>query len=224
MQIPFSLYDLLGYILPGILVMLILLILIHPDILPDILGYPPNDTEKGLANYLPITVIQGILYGLAAYFVGFLFRGCLDAFFQAVSKRKWLKKLNTYSHTGWFMKSLFESNYKDSSGDSNPYSDQFVIKFKDQIEEIFAISVDDIERDAEYIEIFDFCRYTLMNQTPNVYSRVLVLFSRYEFAKLIMSVSFLATLGFFTRGIHLWIMSEPATWFIIILAVLPSVF
>ena len=216
MQIPVSLYDLLGYLLPGILVMLILPILIHPDIL----GHPPNDTENGLAHYLPITVIQGILYGFAAYFVGFALRACSDAFFKYVPKGKWkwLKELDTYSHNGWFMKSLFESNHRDSSDDFNPYSNQFVCKFKNQIEEIFAISVDDIKRDAEYIEIFDFCRHTLMNQSPTVYSRVLVLFSRYEFAKHIISVSFLATLGFLTPGIHLWIMSDPAKWFIIISA------
>lgn len=215
MQMSFSLYDILGYILPGVLVMLIILILIHPDILE----HSPNDTENGLAHYLPTTLAQGILYGFAAYFVGFVLRGCSDAFFKFVSKGKWLRKLNTYSHSGWFTKWLFEPDHRDSSGDFNPYSDQFVSEFKNQIEEIFAISVDDIESDAEYMEIFDFCRYTLMNQSPSVYSRALVLFSRYESAKLMMSVSFLATLGFLTRGIHLWIMSEPAKWLIILAAV-----
>jgi hypothetical protein len=214
MQISFSLYDILGYILPGILVMLIILILIHPDIL----GHPLNDPENGLAYYLPITAIQGILYGFAAYFIGFLLRGCSDAFFKFVPRGKWLKKLNMHNRSSWFMKRLFEPDYRDSSGDFNLYSDQFVSEFKNQIEEIFAISVDDIERDVEYIEIFDFCRYTLMNQSPTVYSRALVLFSRYESAKLMMFVFSLATFGFLTRGIHLWIMSEPDKWLIIILA------
>ena len=57
MRIPFSLYDFLGYTLPGVVVMVIVLILINPGILE----YSPNDTTNGLAHYLPTTVAQGIL-------------------------------------------------------------------------------------------------------------------------------------------------------------------
>ena len=214
MQISFNLYDLIGYILPGVVMIVVVLMLINPDILV----YPPDDPEKGLAQYLPTTVVQGILCGLTAYFLGFLLRGCTDAFFKFVPQWAWFKRLNMYNHSGWFMKWLFEPNDRDPFGDSNPYSDQFIHELKNQIEEIFAIRVDSLERDSEYMEIFDFCRHTLMNQSAATYARVLMWFSRYESARLMMSVSFLATLGFFAQGIHLWNTPESAKWFIFVLA------
>ena len=116
------------------------------------------------------------------------------------------------------MKGLFKPDFRDSSDDFNPYSKQFVHEFRKQIEEIFTIKVDKMEEDVEYTEIFDFCRSVLIKQSPTLYSRAFVLFSRHESAKLMMSVFFLATLGFLVRGIHLWVLSEPIKWFVIILA------
>ena len=212
MRIPFSLYDFLGYTLPGVIVIVIALILINPDILE----HPPKDATNGLAQYLPTTVAQGILYMFAGYLVGFVVHGCSEAFFKFASKRKRLKKLHT--DNGWFMKGLFKPDFRDSSDDFNPYSKQFVREFRKQIEEIFTIKVDKMEEDVEYTEIFDFCRSVLIKQSPTLYSRAFVLFSRHESAKLMMSVFFLATLGFLVRGIHLWVLSEPIKWFVIILA------
>ena len=207
MRIPFSLYDFLGYTLPGVVVMVIVLILINPGILE----HSPNDTKNGLAHYLPTTVAQGILYMFAGYLVGFIIHGGSEAFFKFASKWKWLKKLHTDS--GWFMKGLLKPELRDSSQDFNPYSDQFVCQFKNQIEEIFTVKVNKIKRDVEYTKIFDFCRSVLIKQSPTLYSRAFVLFSRHESAKLMMSISVLATLGFLARGIHLWILSEPIKWF-----------
>ena len=214
MQITFNLYDLLGYILPGIAMMVIVLILINPDVL----AYPLDETENGLAYYLPKDVIQGVLCGFAAYFVGFLLRGCTDAFFKFVPKWEWFQKLNMYNHSGWFMKWLFEPDYRHFSADSNPYSEQFIQELKNRIEEIFAIRVDDIKKDTEYMEIFDFCRHTLMQQSPTTYTRVLMLFSRYESARLMMSVSFLAALGFLVNAVYLWIQADAIQWLVITLA------
>ena len=187
--------------------MVIVLILINPGILE----HSPNDTKNGLAHYLPTTVAQGILYMFAGYLVGFIIHGGSEAFFKFASKWKWLKKLHTDS--GWFMKGLLKPELRDSSQDFNPYSDQFVCQFKNQIEEIFTIKVNKIKRDVEYTEIFDFCRSVLIKQSPTLYSRAFVLFSRHESAKLTMFVSVLATLGFLARGIHLWILPEPIKWF-----------
>ena len=78
MRIPFSLYDFLGYTLPGIVVMVVALILINPNVLE----HPWNGTENGLAQYLPVTVTQGILYLFAGYLIGFIFHGCSDIFFK----------------------------------------------------------------------------------------------------------------------------------------------
>lgn len=212
MRIPFSLYDFLGYTLPGIVVMVVALILINPDVLE----HPWNGTENGLAQYLPVTVTQGVFYMFVSYLVGFILHACSEAFFKFASKWKWLKKLHTDS--GWFMKGLFKPCFRDSSDDFNPYSDQFVRQFKNQIEDIFAIKVNKIERGVEYTEIFDFCRSVLIKQSPTLYSRAFVLFSRHESAKLMMFISFLAAFGFLGRGLHLWIVSEPVKWFVPLLA------
>jgi hypothetical protein len=101
---------------------------------------------------------------------------------------------------------------RDSSDDFNPYSKQFVHEFRNQIENIFAIRVDKIEKDVEYTEIFDFCRSVLIKQSPTVYARAFVLLSRHESAKIMMSISFLAALGFLVRGTHLWLLSESIKW------------
>ena len=206
MRIPFSLYDFLGYTLPGTIVIVIVIILINPDIL----GHPPNDAKDGLAQYLPTTVAQGILYMFVSYFVGFIVHACSEAFFKFASKWKWLKKSHTDS--GWFMKGVFKPELRDSSDDFNPYSKQFVHEFRNQIENIFAIRVDKIEKDVEYTEIFDFCRSVLIKQSPTVYARAFVLLSRHESAKIMMSISFLAALGFLVRGTHLWLLSESIKW------------
>ena len=211
MRIPFSLYDFLGYTLPGVLVIVIALIMINPDILE----HPPSDGKNGLASYLPTTVAQGVLYLFAGYLVGFIIHGCSEAFFKFASKWKWLKKLHTDS--GWFMKGLLKPDFRDSSEDFNPYSDQFVCQFKNQIEEIFTVNVNKIKKDVEYTEIFDFCRSVLIKQSPTLYSRAFVLFSRHESAKLMMSISVLATVAFSGRSIHLWISSEPTKWFFTLL-------
>lgn len=162
--------------------------------------------------------------------------GCAITFFKIASKVsewKWLRwkalgklnisghigKLNTYGHSGWFVKRLLDPNYRDASGDSNPYSDQFICKFKNQIEEIFAIRVGAVKGVAEYTEIFDYCRHTLMKQSPAVYARALMLYPRYESAKLMIFASIVATVALLARAVHLWVVSGAAHWFIIILAV-----
>ena len=210
MRIPFNLYDFLGYTLPGAIVIVIVLILINPDILE----HPLNNATNGLAHYAPATLTQGILYVFASYLVGFIVHGSSEAFFKFASKWKWLKKFHT--DNGWFMKGLFKPEFRDSSDDFNPYSKQFVSGFRNQIEEIFAIKVDKMEKDVEYTEIFDFCRTILIKKSPTLYSRAFVLFSRHESAKLMMFIFFLAALGFLGQSIHLWISPEPIKGFVIV--------
>lgn len=210
MRIPFSLYDFLGYTVPGLVVIVILAILIEPALVIDLSNQLQNE-DSGLSKFLRPTVAQGIFYVIVCYLVGFILHGCSEAFFKFAPKWKWLKKLHT--DNGWFMKGVFKPEFRDSSGDFNPYSEQFVREFRNQIEDIFAIRVDKIGKDKEYTEIFDFCRSTLIKHSPTVYARAFVLLSRHESAKLMMSISFLATLGLLGRGIHLWIVSEPIKWF-----------
>lgn len=117
------------------------------------------------------------------------------------------------------MKGLLKPEFRDSSDDFNPYSKQFVSKFRNQIEGIFAIKIDKMERDVEYTEVFDFCRSILIKKSPTLYSRAFVLFSRHESAKLMMFIFVCAALGFLGRSIYLWISPESIKWFVSILTV-----
>lgn len=81
MRIPFSLYDFLGYTLPGVIVIAIVIVLINPDILYQ----PPNDATNGLTHYLPTTLAQGVFYIFAGYFIGFIVHGCSESFFKLAS-------------------------------------------------------------------------------------------------------------------------------------------
>ncbi len=213
MRIPFSLYDFLGYTVPGLVVIVILAILIEPTLGSD-LSNQLKDENSGLSKFLRPTVAQGIFYMIVGYLMGFVTHGCSEAFFKFASKWKWLKKFHT--DNGWFMKGLLKPDFRDSSDDFNPYSKQFVSGFRNQIEEIFEIKVDKMEKDVEYTEIFDFCRTILIKKSPTLYSRAFVLFSRHESAKLMMFIFFLAALGFLGQSIHLWISPEPIKGFVIV--------
>ena len=201
MRIPFSLYDILTYILPGGFTIIVILILINPGILE----HPLNDATNGFAYYLPTTLIQSILYGFACYFVGFVWRACRDVL------SKYVPVEELYVEHGKFMKELLNLDCKDAS----PYSKQFVCEFRNQIEEIFRVKVDKMERDGEYREIFSFCRMAIMKQSPAIYSRVNLWFRRYDSAKAMVYVVFMATLGFLVRGVY-----PQINWLLIILTVI----
>ncbi len=216
MRIPFSLYDFLGYTLPGIIVMVIALILVKLEILEHRL----NDLQEGLAYYLPNTVVQGVLYVFAGYLVGFIFHGFSEFVLKIVSD-KWKRWEKFYTDKGSFINGLFNPNCRDSREDFNPYSKQFIREFRKQVEAVFSIKVDRMETAVEYTEIFDLCRSVLIKQSPALYSRAFVLLVKHESAKLLISIFFLATLGFLVRGIPLWCSSASMNvkWWVAILAV-----
>lgn len=205
MRVPLSLYDLLGYALPGGIILIVIAILITPSILE----HPMSDAINGLARYLPDTVIQSILYGFVCYFMGLVLRTGRDVISKLVAKSGWFKELDV--NHGKFMESLL--NLGDEGATSR--SKQFVCEFRNQVEKIFRVQVDKMQKDTEYTTIFSLCRMTLIKQSPAIYSRVFILFSRYEFDKAMVYTAFIAMLGFLVRGIHLWV-----NWFLIILAVI----
>lgn len=75
MRIPFSLYDFLGYTVPGLVVIVIFAILIEPTLVSD-LSNQLKDENSGLSKFLRPTVAQGIFYVIAGYLMGFVTHGC----------------------------------------------------------------------------------------------------------------------------------------------------
>ena len=201
MDLRLSLYDFLGYALPGGIVLVVGLILINPSLLE----HRVNDPTNGLAHYFPATLIQGILYGVASYFVGVMLRAGHESLSELISKFS--------ANHGKFMKELLRTD----SGEFSPYSKQFVCEFKKKIEEYFKIEIDKIGRDkGQYEEIFNFCRMAIMKQSPAIYSRALVLFYRYGSARGMIYVSVLSALGFLTQGVCL------CNWILIVLALISA--
>ena len=222
MNIPFNLYDFLGYAFPGFVVIIIAFILINPDILTtpqSPLGFihkvtnpdatPPNQTEpakSGLERSLPTSIFQMIFYVLACYLVGLAVHGFTDWLFAALSK-KWEPLKRYYSDQGAFERGLFgDSSNRDDPIDFVPYSDHFVDKLKTQIEKIFDVKVDSVMPkagdqvdDQKYTEIFEFCRSAVIERSPAHYSRAFALLSLYNSARLLGVIFLLAAVGFLAR-------------------------
>ena len=225
MNIPFNLYDFLGYALPGFVVIIIAFILINPAVLttpqspietwlgliqkvtnPD--ATPTNQTEQaksGLERSLPTSIYHLIFYVLACYLVGLAGHGFTDWLFAKLSK-KWEPLKRYYSDQGTFERGLFDSSYREYPIDFVPYSDHFVGKLKRQIEKIFDVNVDRIRREAgdqvadqKYMEIFEFCRSAVIERSPAHYSRAFVLLSLYNSARLLGGIFLLAAVGFLVR-------------------------
>jgi len=201
MRIPFNLYDFLGYTVPGLIVIIILAILINPELLsnlPDEL----KDKDSELAQFLRPTVTQGILYVVVCYLVGFATDGLVYWLFGKLASI-FGSIMRFHSREGWFEKTLLDCRCRGDSDKFSPYTDEFVENFKVKIEEVFGIKVETVREEAEkaknakrYIEIFDLCRTTVLKQSPDVYSRGFTLLAQYNSAKLMGSIFFLATVGF----------------------------
>ena len=168
MQIPFSIYDFLGYALPGLIVIVIVIILataplevnqqspiellvssiqklINPDRTSidsqDTSNVDSQDTSKdGLAKSLPTTVAQIILYMLVCYLAGFATHGLIDWLFGSLSV-VWEPLKRYHSDHGTFEKGLLEPEHRLYPEDFGPYTDQFVHKLKTQIKNVFEIDI-----------------------------------------------------------------------------------
>lgn len=243
MQIPFSLYDFLGYALPGFIVIVIVAILVTgpPEINqqspvelwlasiqklinPEATPTDKQDNEKkGLTKYLPTTVSLLILYVVACYLTGFVIHGLIDWLFGLLSKT--CEPLKRYhSDHGTFERELLEPKHRVYPEDFGPYTNQFVHKLKTEIKNIFDIDIQQAdskkkENPIKYTEIFHLCRTTVLKQSPDLYPRVLALLARYNSAKLMGTIFFFATFAFFVKLVGF---QQGISWIIVILmSVLP---
>lgn len=231
MRLPFSLFDFLGYALPGFIV-IVLIILIATPLASNLQSQVdtwlasiqklvnPNATLTNqqdsagsrLVKYLPSNIAWGVLLIVFCYIVGFIFHGISDFCFKFMSGEykcmsnmfKCMKKY--YTDNGWFERELFgglNHDSRDSSEQFDPYSRQFVCELKKYFEDIFKIKVDNLERPVEYTEIFHLCRGIVIKHNPNLYSRASILLSRHESAKLMMFIFFFAAFVFLVKGLFL---------------------
>ncbi len=229
MRLPFSLFDFLGYALPGLIViMLAILIVTSPFtnqqsqietwlasiqklINPNATSTSQQDgAQSGLIKYLPSNIIWSIFLILFCYIVGFVLHGISDFCFKLMAGEYILmpaicnRMKKYYTDNGWFEKELFDylnRGCRNPSEHFTPYSKQFIHKLKKQVAEVFQIEVDSLEKPVEYTEIFHLCRNVVIKQNPDLYSRASTLQSRHESAKLMMFIFFLAVFVFLAKGL-----------------------
>ena len=247
MQVPLSLYDFFGYALPGLIVIVIAAILIITplgtdrqlvvefwlDMMQDLID-PRSTSENEIENAesksrnsLPTTVIRMVLYGLICYLVGFATHGVTYWSFGLLSKI-WEPLKRYHSDHGSFEKGLFCQEHRDYPEDFGPYTNKFVDNLKSEIEDVFDIKVETIQKEVEnakndvkYTEIFDLCRTIVLKQSPDLYSRGFALLARYNSAKLMGVIFFCAMFAFFLK---LAGFQQGISWIILLTAfVLPLI-
>ena len=227
-RLPFSLFDFLGYALPGFIVIILIILITAPSAVNlqsqiDIwlawiqklvnpnstLANQQNSAEIGIIKYLPSNIAWSLFLVVFCYLVGFILHGISDFCFKFMSGEyicmsdmfKRMKKY--YTDNGWFEKELFDClrrGCRDPSELFDPYSKQFIHKLKGQIAEVFEIEVDSLERSVEYTEIFHLCRGVVIKQNPDLYSRASTLQSRHESAKLMMFIFFVTVPAFLVKS------------------------
>ena len=202
MRIPFSLYDFLGYAVPGLIVIVILAILINPALLTD-LPDQLKDKNSELAQFLRPSVILGILYVLFSYLVGLASHALTHWLFGFFSTM-WAPLKRYYADSGIFEKTLVSSESPIYPEDFEQYTTQFVCQLKSKFKDVFEIDICEInEKKADnpiaYTEIFNLCRTVVLRHSEASAGRTSSLLALYNSARLLRSILFLASFGFWVR-------------------------
>ena len=251
MRIPFSLYDFLGYALPGLIVIVLATILVSTplevneqapvelwlDALQKLVDpgitseNEENSAKNGLAKSLPTTVIRMILYILACYLVGFATHGVNHWMFGIFSKI-WDPLKRYHADSGMLEEALFFQTSRIYPEDFEQYTEQFVHNLRCELKRIFGINVCKIKKtkgdtQVAYTEIFNLFRTTVLRHNEGSSPRISALLARYNSAKLMGSIFFLASVGFLVRIFippqHLqWTSILILIWLIIPLLILIS--
>ncbi|MDE0087565.1 MAG: hypothetical protein OXU23_17720 [Candidatus Poribacteria bacterium] len=223
MRIPFSLYDFLGYALPGLIVIVIATILVTTPL--EVNGQAPvelwldalqtlvdpgttsenekDSAENELAKSLPATIIRMILYVLACYLVGFAAHGANHWMFGILS-RIWDPLKRYHADSGMLEEALFCQSSRIYPEDFEQYTEQFVHKLRYEFRKVFGINIykiQETEKDTQvvYTEIFNLLRTTVLRYNEGNSRRISALLARYNSAKLMGSIFFLASAGFLVR-------------------------
>lgn len=223
MRIPFSLYDFLGYALPGLIVIVLVTILVITpleisqqspvelwlDALQKLIDpgttseNETDSTKNGLAKSLPATVIRMILYVLACYLVGFATHGVNHWMFGIFSKI-WDPLKRYHADSGMLEEALFFRESRIYPEDFEQYTEQFVHNLRCELRKVFGINVCKVKstkKDTQvaYTEIFNLLRTTVLRHNEGSSPRISALLARYNSTKLMGSIFFVASVGFLVR-------------------------
>ena len=223
MRIPFSLYDFLGYALPGLIVIVLATVLVTTPL--EVNGQSPvklwlealqklidpgttsenekDSAENGLAKSLSATVIRMILYVLACYLVGFATHG-VNHWMFGIFSRVWAPLKRYHADSGMLEEALFFRTSRIYPEDFEQYTEQFIQNLRCEFRKVFGIDVCKIkgtngDTQVAYTEIFNLLRTTVLRHNEGYSPRVSALLARYNSAKLMGSIFFLASVGFLVR-------------------------
>ena len=237
MRIPFSLYDFLGYALPGLIVIVLATILVTTP--SELDGQSPvelwlealqklvdsgttsenekDSAENGLAKSLPATVIRVILYVLACYLVGFATHG-VNHWMFGIFSGIWDPLKRYHADSGMLEEALFFQTSRIYPEDFEQYTEQFVHNLRCEFRKVFGIDVCKIkgtkgDTQVAYTEIFNLLRTTVLRHNEGNSPRISALLARYNSAKLMGSIFFLSTVGFLVR---IFVPPESLQWTLIL--------
>ena len=180
LRIPFTFYDFFGYFLPGLVTMLIIIILLSPS--HDINGLKP--TAQTIQN---IKLFPGLCIVLLCYAMGHL----LSSISSWLLEKQLLGKCMPYK--------MPENRLFSSDTTEEPlFSEELTGKFKLIAEKEFKIKVDEM-KGKHKSEVFWLCNAVVVNECPNIYSRVFVFLSFYDFARTMSFIFGVSTLAFLVK-------------------------
>ena len=180
LRIPFTFYDFFGYFLPGLVTMLIIIVLLSPS--HDIEGLKPiaETIQK-------IQLFPGLCIVLLCYAIGHLVSSISNFLLEKQILRRFFPDKIPENR-------LFPSDKKKQS----LFSEELTRKLKEIAEKEFKIKVDEIE-EKNRSEIFWLCSAVVVNECPNIYSRVFVFLSFYGFARTMSFIFGISTLAFVVK-------------------------
>ena len=192
LKIPFTFYDFFGYFLPGLVMMMIIIVLLSPS--HDINGLEP--VAKTIQN---IKLFPGLCIVLLCYAIGHL----LSSISSWLLEKQLLGKRMPHK--------VPENRLFPSESKEDPlFSEELTDKFKLIAEKEFEIKIDQIEG-KHRSEVFWLCNTVVVNECPNIYSRVFVFLSFYGFARTMSFIFGVSALAFVGR-LLLELFDTPSFW------------
>ena len=192
LRIPFTFYDFFGYFLPGLVTMLITIVLLSPS--HDIEGL--NPAVQTIQN---IKLFPGLCIVLLCYAIGHL----LSSISSWLLEKQLLGKRLPHK--------MPENRLFSPQANENPlFSQELTEQFKIIAEKEFEIKIDKI-KGKHRLEVFWLCNAVVVNECPNIYSRVFVFLSFYGFARTMSFIFGVSALAFVGR-LLLEQFVEPSFW------------
>ena len=176
LKIPFTFYDFFGYFLPGLITVLAIILL-----------YVPSHDVKILKAMVEAVSKMGIVSGVSSILLCYVLGHFMTSLSSWILEKIILHKL--------LPNILPENRLIFTKGQKGLFSTEFTGKFRTIWERYFNNEIDKVDKS----EIFWLCNSVVVDECPNIYSRVFVFLSFYGFARTMSLIFGLSAIGFAVR-------------------------